>query len=204
MRTRFGYLMIVFVFLLIGLIAGAGLSNAAAKKQLTMEEMTLRLEMMEKRLTEIEDIEKIKQVQIKYVNCLTFGKYEEDFFDLFTDDAVADVFDGSAVATGKEQLKKLFLGPIASVHKGKEGNYVVHPLITVDGDRAKGNWLVYLQFVYPTNNMPLFWVQGVYDCEYAKTNGKWQISHMKFRMRLAPEGGPPIFQESAGAPAKIE
>ena len=50
------------------------------------------------------------------------------------------------------------------------------PDITVDGDQARGTWLVYMLFSKPA----VEWVQGRNEAEYVKIDGKWLIKSMKF------------------------
>lgn len=77
---------------------------------------------------------------------------------------------------------------------GQEGDFVVHPIISVDGDTAKGMWLLYLQYALPrkfksrppsmtTDDAP-DWEQGYYEMEYIRQDGKWKISFLKFEPRL--------------------
>jgi hypothetical protein len=61
-----------------------------------------------------------------------------------------------------------------------------------DGDRAKGKWLLYMMYCYPHTGQSLFWVQGFYNMEYVRENGKWKISYMNWTERMGlPGGGPP-------------
>jgi SnoaL-like domain len=62
----------------------------------------------------------------------------------------------------------------------------------VNGDRAKGKWLLYMMYCYPRTGQSLFWVQGFYNMEYVRENGKWKISYMNWTERMGlPGGGPP-------------
>jgi hypothetical protein len=151
----------------------------------------MTLEELEKRVKILEDTEEIKTLQIHYVNCLTQAKFD-DVIDCFSDDAVVDLHAG--LCRGKAEFSRLFKETISLTHIGKEGNFVVHPMITVDGDTAKGSWLLYLQFSQPrildpiptilaTDQAP-DWMQGYYEMEYKRVDGKWKISMLKWRCRL--------------------
>jgi hypothetical protein len=43
----------------------------------------------------------------------------------------------------------VFRDLVSQMHVGLEGNFVVHPIVTVDSDTAKGSWLLYIQFARP-------------------------------------------------------
>jgi hypothetical protein len=151
----------------------------------------MTLEELNKRLSTLEDIEEIKQLQAHYVNCVITTKWD-DLVDCFSENGVFNAHAG--VARGKKAIKKLFVEEISKNHIGKEGLFAVHPIITVDGDKAKGSWLLYIQYALPrkletkltqlpTNDAP-DWLQGYYDMKYIKEDGKWKISYLKFRGRL--------------------
>jgi hypothetical protein len=151
----------------------------------------MTLNSLDKRIRVLEDIEEIKQLQLTYVNCLTTTRWDE-LIDCFSDDAVVDL--DSGFARGKKEITAHFKGKVASNHIGQEGNFVVHPIISVDGDKARGNWLLYIQNALPrklkskpqmlaTDDAP-DWMQGYYDMEYVRQNGHWKISLLKWKCRL--------------------
>lgn len=148
----------------------------------------MNLEEMGKRLRVLEDIEEIKKLHTHYVNCLTFAKWDE-IIDCFAEDGVADFFENRPPVKGREGLIKTFQG-MSKVHIGKEGNFVVHPIITVDGDKAKGNWLLYMMYAHPQTWQSLFWYQLIYDADYIRVDGKWKFAVLKVRFRLMPPSPP--------------
>ena len=147
-------------------------------------------EEMEKRLRSLEDLEEIRKLQQQYMYWWDAHEYEK-IVGCFTEDATVDLHAG--YAKGKSQFTKLFKEEISRVHIGKEGPFSVHPIITVEGDKAKGSWLLYIQFALPRklklkqndvmHDAP-DWIQGYYEMEYAKKNGEWKISGLKWRNRL--------------------
>lgn len=149
----------------------------------------MNLEELEKRLRVLEDIEEIKQIQIRYVNDLTTTDWD-DLVDCFSENAYVDLSQGYR---GKEEIAGFYKGEITMTHIGKEGNFLVHPIISVDGDKATGRWLLYTLFSLPhtlqTGAMPApvdapDWMHGFYDMEYVRENGKRKISMLKWRRRL--------------------
>ncbi|MBN1176760.1 MAG: nuclear transport factor 2 family protein [Dehalococcoidales bacterium] len=151
----------------------------------------MKLEEMEKRLKNLEDIESIRQLQIRYVNDLTTIDWD-DLLDCFTEDAVVDLSVG--VVKGKQAIEDLFKNKIAITHVGQEGNYVVHPIITVEGDKATGSWLLYTHFSLPhkiqidpspvANVDAPDWMGGYYEMEYVREKGDWKISLLRWTRSL--------------------
>jgi hypothetical protein len=149
----------------------------------------MTLEDLENRLRTLEDIEEIKKLQVHYVNCLTTANYDA-LLDCFSEHSVVDLHAGSA--KNKHEREKLFKEIISKYHIGQEGNFVVHPIITVEGDKATGSWLLYIQYSLPRKIPPTIhfgedapdWAQGYYDMEYVREAGKWKISALKWRFRL--------------------
>ena len=150
----------------------------------------MSLEELEKRLRTLEDIEEIKQLQARYVDCLT--KIDWDgLVDCFAENGVVDLSEG---AKGKEEIAKFFKEEIALTHIGMEGVYVLHPIISVDGNKAKGSWILHTMFSQPhkiqirpattADEDAPDWMQGYYEMEYVRENGKWKISLLRWRRRL--------------------
>ena len=164
---------------------------------MTLDEMEKRLKVaedalkeMEKRLKVAEDITEIKELQRRYVNALTCTEWD-DATDCFAENAKVDVYLHEPV-TGKAAIEKWFKEELSKTHASKEGNVVIHPIISVDGDKATGKWLHYIMYFYPRTGQSLFWVQGFYNMEYIRENGRWKISLMTWQERLGlPGGGPP-------------
>jgi len=151
----------------------------------------MTLEEMGKRLRALEDIEEIRKLQARYVNCLTLIQWDE-LVDCFAEDGAVDLHSGTA--RGKKEIEKFFKEKIAVTHIGMEGNFVVHPLISVQGDKATASWLLFTYFSMPhkiqiapaltaKEDAPE-WMSGFYDMEYVKENGVWKISLLKWRNRL--------------------
>lgn len=139
----------------------------------------MNLKDLEKRVRAMEDLEEIKQMHREYMSCLDNIQFEKAL-DFFTEDAEVEVrFSG--VMKGKESYSKIYLGTLSQRKERHDGHLVGQPVITVDGDTAKGHWIVYMFFSVPT----IQWVQGRHDCEYVKENGKWKFSKLKFARTLA-------------------
>ena len=134
----------------------------------------MNLEELEKRVQAIEDLEEIKKLHHKYIDLMDNLKYKE-VLDLFTEDASVEVRNWG-VLRGKEGLTEVYINRLGRRKERSEGHFVVEPDITVEGDTARGTWLLYMLFSRPTGE----WVQGRNETEYIRVGGKWKIKSMKF------------------------
>lgn len=134
---------------------------------------------LEKRVKTIEDLEEIRQMHCEYMSCLDNIQFAKAL-DFFTDDAEVEVRN-SGVMKGRANYSKIYLGTLAMRKERHDGHLVAQPVITIDGNKAKGHWIVYMFFSVPV----IEWVQGRHDCEYVKENGKWKFSKLKFARTLA-------------------
>jgi ketosteroid isomerase-like protein len=141
----------------------------------------MTLEELEKRVQALEDLEAIKKLHQTYINLMDNLEYEK-VLDLFTEDGTAEVRN-SGVKRGRRELTEVYIEGLAK-RRGAErydGHMAIEPDITVEGDAARGTWLVYMLFSRPT----VEWVQGKNECVYRKENGQWKIRSLKFTRTLA-------------------
>jgi hypothetical protein len=137
------------------------------------------LKELEKRVKAIEDLEEIKQMHQEYMLCLDNIQFSKAL-DFFTEDAEVEVRN-SGVMKGKEDYSRIYMGTLAMRKERHDGHLVAQPNVTVNGNTAKGHWIVYMFFSVPN----IEWIQGRHDCEYVKENGKWKFSKLKFARTLA-------------------
>lgn len=151
---------------------------------MNIAEIEKKLSLMEERLQVTEDLEAIKQVHHKYMNAFTQAKWD-DAFECFAEDCVLDVAPtGKFVVKGKAEIIKFYNEHLTNRHTGKEGDFLVHPIITVDGSKAKGNWLMYMMYPISGPDQHMVLIQGVYNAEYVKVNGQWKFSFLQHRPRI--------------------
>jgi hypothetical protein len=149
-----------------------------------------QVEELTERIREVADVREIQEVQYRYLDALMATDWDK-CADCFAEDALVDVYLHDPVR-GRENIRKWFKEELSLTHAGKEGDVCVHPIITVDGDRAKGDWILYMMYFYPRTGQSLFWVQGQYDNDYVRENGTWKIAVMRWKELLGlPGGGPP-------------
>src|SRR4030043_1244372 len=114
----------------------------------------MKLEDLEKRVRAMEDIEEIKKMHQEYMLCLDNIQFQKAL-DYFTQDAEVEVRN-SGVMKGRENYSRIYLGTLAQRKERHDGHLAAQPVITVDGDTARGHWMVYMFFFVPT----IQWVQG--------------------------------------------
>jgi ketosteroid isomerase-like protein len=136
----------------------------------------MTLEELEKRVRVLEDIEAIKSMHREYAFWLINHQWS-DMVECFTDNATA-VIATNPPCKGKKEIAKLFTGIFAKVIPWDEGHVVAQPVISVEGDKAKGHWIL---FVFYPEHEGGKWLQARYDCEYAKVDGKWKFSSLIFQ-----------------------
>jgi hypothetical protein len=105
-----------------------------------LKETRAALTVLESKVKVIEDIQEIQQLQVRYVNALMCTEWD-DAADCFAENARIDVYLHQLV-TGKAAIVKWFKEELSKTHAGKEGDVCIHPIISVDGDSAKGKWLL--------------------------------------------------------------
>jgi ketosteroid isomerase-like protein len=142
----------------------------------------MSLKDLEKRVKAIEDLEEIKKLHQNYINLMDNLQYDK-VLDLFTEDATVEVRN-SGVKRGRKEMSEVYQG-LAKIRGTSryDGHMAIEPDITVDGNTAKGTWLIYMLFSRPT----IQWVQGKNECEYRKENEKWKLSKLKFTRTLASD-----------------
>jgi ketosteroid isomerase-like protein len=143
----------------------------------------MSLEALEKRVQTLEEVEEIKKLHQHYIDLMDHLRYEE-VLDLFTEDATSEIRN-FGVKKGKKEMAEIYLGVLAE-KRGSErfdAHMAIEPNIRVDGNTARGTWLIYILFSKPE----IAWVQGKNECEYRKENGVWKISKLKFTRTLASD-----------------
>jgi ketosteroid isomerase-like protein len=144
-----------------------------------MKEGSMELGELEKRLKTLEDKDAIKELHREYVFLLIMQRWNE-MVECFTDDATAKIA-SQPPCKGKKEIRTLLTEVIAKHVPKDEGHLVTQPVISVDGDKAEGHWLLYVFLPKPVG-----WRQARYDCEYARVKGQWKISSLVFQAPWPP------------------
>lgn len=154
---------------------------------MTMEELAQRYEELDRRMTQMEDTQAIEKMTYEYFDCVTLGN-TENLIDFFAEDCAFVIPRGRI--EGREAVKS-YLDEICGWHTGAENNFLIHPIIQVDGDHATGHWLIYFINSYYLTAQPLFITASMYDNKYVKVNGQWKFEEVHWIMRFGPPAPPP-------------
>lgn len=131
-------------------------------------------EMLAMNVQRLVDIEEIRNLHLGYVYALNSLQWDA-MLACFTEDAVTDLWD-HGLCQGKAAIEKQFKGDLATIVDPKDGHFIGQPIIHVDGDRADGQWMMYIFF---PDSEPRF-VKGKYDAEYTRTGSGWRISRLTY------------------------
>ena len=141
----------------------------------------MTLEELEKRVQVLEDIEEIKILHTEYIYGLMDWQWDK-MLDCFAENAVANIHGQDR--RGRKEIEIIFKEEVGKKTTQKGGQLLIQPVITVDGDTAKGHWVWYRFFYNFFTEVgwhyKLFgpWEQARYDCEYVRENGKWKFSSL--------------------------
>jgi ketosteroid isomerase-like protein len=137
----------------------------------------MSLEDLEKRVKLLEDLEQIKILHREYLFYIQNLEIDKAL-DCFAENIVTDVAQ-YGIIKGKKAVSKFFHEIIRNnVLQSKDGHFTGQPVVSVEGDKAKGHWMFYRFLAGPSQKQ---WIQGRYDCEYIKENGKWKFSLLKMK-----------------------
>ena len=128
----------------------------------------------------LEDRNSIQDLLIHYAYAIDIGSTEEEFLDLFTEDAIM-TSPVSGVHEGVEGVKKF-----RDRHVATRGKVLIRHFITnfiVDGDGGRATLKAYffefktqLELIPPqTERKTEFLFCGNYDCVAIKAKGKWKL-----------------------------
>jgi len=140
---------------------------------------------MEKRLKALEDLEEIRNLHNEYIFFLNNRQWD-DMADSFTSDAFADIH---GQCKGREEIRKALKERIAKLNsgKGRDSHFAVQPVISINGDRATGHWLMYIFIADAVTGNAGRWIQNRHDCEYAREDGRWKFKSLVLTFPWPPE-----------------
>lgn len=139
---------------------------------------------LEQRITRLEDIHAIKQVQAAYMQLLASPRADEiaNLFAQKTPGVTVEAGD-SGVFEGIPGVKRMFDG-LAQGHTTVVGFYVEHTAIdpfftfSEDGNQAHVTWLSPAGIELVGSLGVAGWGWGKYECDYVKEDGRWRILHL--------------------------
>jgi hypothetical protein len=212
-KILFLIVIIFFAFICLGVHTANAKNQSLSNLEKKFAEALERIDELEKRVSVNEDIEEIKRIQYHFITGHTTNDGEMET-EVFADDATFMGQKGKEAITAfakahAEQLKaerSIYSGPFNLTPLPTDGHLLVHPIITVNGDKAHGTWMQYSITSDKVTMSLLYYIQAMYEVDYVKRDGKWQILNMIFKPLVQPRsdvtgsdsgdaGGPPPFQE---------
>ncbi len=125
---------------------------------------------VEERLQQLEDVEAIRRLKLRYARFCDAGYDAGGIASLFAEDGVWDGRPTFGKAEGRAKIERFFAGASEALTYAR--HYIVAPLIDVaaDGRSATGSW--YLIQPATLRGQPV-WLAGSYDDAYVKREGEW-------------------------------
>jgi hypothetical protein len=142
---------------------------------------TPSLEAQVRRLSDLEDIRQLKYTYARLVDKMLeqhTPAEEQALADLFLPDAVADFGARLGVIEGRAAIKKLFTETLPS-GRAWVMHLIASPLLQVDGDRARGEWMV-MALTETKQGAARSTVVGRYVDDYVRTPAGWRIQRQLF------------------------
>jgi hypothetical protein len=149
------------------------------------------LEELQRRIQRLDDIKQIEQLQKIYGYYQDYGEWEK-IANLFADTDPSVEESDRGVYKGKEGVRRYYVDLLGSHGKSKRPGilniiFQLQGVVNVDPDgiQAKGRWYGMGMEAKPTasindGDLRQTWINGIYENEYIKENGKWKIQKLHF------------------------
>ena len=136
---------------------------------------------LERRITELEDIEAIKRLKALYCDICDDDHNPDRIWRIFAEDGI---WEGGSFgkAQGHEAIRKLFAGFQKLISFSQHN--VFNPQIKISGDRAHASWYLAGPFTFREKN-DARWIACRYEDDYVKINGEWRYQHLRAEIRIA-------------------
>ena len=130
---------------------------------------------IEEQLNQLQDVQYIKDLHREYVYWVANCEWDR-VIDCFTEDCSVNISKWG-LRKGKASLTDLFKRDIGNnnMGRGRDSHCATMPVIKVDGDKAQGQWLMYVFISEPESGKALRWFAGRHDADYRRVEGQWKI-----------------------------
>ena len=133
---------------------------------------------LEERITRLEDIEALRNLQARYQRCLDTRDFD-GLSECLAPDAVSSYDDGSMSYEGREEvvgfLRSVMTLDMPSAHLIHGGEVDV-----TDAAHAHAKWYLEDHLLHKKFLVKLHGA-AIYDVDYVKTDGLWQISKIGYK-----------------------
>ncbi len=139
-----------------------------------------KLEALERRIQQIEDLEAIKRLKYEYAGACDDFYNPEIMLTLFTEDAIWDGGADFGVHRGHAELKEFFMGVSGNIEFAV--HHFLQPEIDIDegGTTAQGKWYLWQACTFKGDTG--VWISGLEHDEYRKVGDEWLMSAMKLEL----------------------
>jgi hypothetical protein len=159
---------------------------------MTVKELEAKIKTLEAKIRTLEDIEEIKKLQRAYGFYLEHWM-AEDIIDLFSDSPDSVLMVAAGHYRGKENIRDFFHHGRKGLEMRKSDNpEFLHQVMQLsgvvdvapDGKTARGRWYGFgaNAFPQPGGGVNPGWMNGVYENEYVKEDGRWKIKKVHWCM----------------------
>jgi hypothetical protein len=151
------------------------------------------LEELQGRIQRLNDVKQIEQLQKIYGYYQDYGEWQK-IVDLFTDNEPSVEEADRGVYKGKEGIRRYYIDLIGNSLKPQRPGWLsilfqLQGVVTIDpdGKNAKGRWYGMGMEAKPIvslheGDLRQTWINGIYENEYVKENGKWKIKKLHFNL----------------------
>ena len=144
--------------------------------------MTTNLEDIERRLSRLESIAEIQELQVEYAAACDANYDPDRIAALFAEDGVWDGGEALGTCIGREAIRDHFAGTHARVLWAM--HFMIAPKIDVDqsGSTARGWWYLLEPATLASADGPTaYWIATVYEIDYVRSpSGQWLFQRMAF------------------------
>jgi hypothetical protein len=131
------------------------------------------------RVRELEDIESLKELQLKYWRAVD-QKNPELLRGLFFPGNIHIEFEGMQTWTSRDAFVQTFI-ELGMDPARQENHFGLNPIIKVaSADAASATWRLFM-FAYNVASRTVIRISGMYDAEYVRHEGAWFIKTLVFR-----------------------
>jgi len=149
----------------------------------TIQELGGTVKALEARVHTLEDVIAIIELKGRYTQIADSRQFARgnaereaiatEMANLFTEDGLWDGGEIFGVYRSKKEIHGYFRQPSWKMVL----HYTMNPRITVQGNKAQGQWHLFLAGT--TKDNAAAWMGGFYDDEFVKINGQWFIKAIK-------------------------
>lgn len=143
---------------------------------------------------QLRDVEAIRDLQYGYWRAIDL-KQPDALRDLFAPGEILIDFEDMPVWRDRDSFVQFFID-LGMDPNRQENHYGLSPSIRFEStDEASGAWRLHM-FAYNFDSRIVIRISGLYDCRYARRDGRWWIAQMVFRRHS-------LFTEQVGADGAI-